>query len=337
MAPYFSIILPVYNVEKYLQRCVRSVQNQSFSDYEIILVDDGATDSSGELCDKLAAEDPKITVVHKENGGLASARNAGLQKATGRYVWFVDSDDWIEPDALQCLYQASSEQSPDLVKFSYYRVDESRTEVTGLAEPGLYTEESLEKLRSLAFYYTGKFLLSACFCIYRRALITEHRLEFVSERIVGSEDYLFNLQVLLFARSVQVIPSYLYDYEQRDGSLTQKYRPDLAQQYTRLYKELCDSYARAGQLEAYQKRIMRFYVWHLLHSTCIPNEYYVTPSHSLQQGRENIRAFLAQKLCRKAIAGCDKTGLTGKQRVQLVAMRLCLEPVFFRLWKGKEK
>ena len=102
--PLISVIVPVYKVEDYLAECVSSIRSQTYKNLEIILVDDGSPDRSGELCDQLAAQDPRIKVVHKENGGLSSARNAGLDVATGEYVSFVDSDDWIVADMYQRLY-----------------------------------------------------------------------------------------------------------------------------------------------------------------------------------------------------------------------------------------
>lgn len=100
MQPRFSIIIPVYNVETYLHECIESIQSQKYSDYEILLIDDGSTDSSGTMCDMLALENPHIQVVHKKNGGISSARNVGIQLATGLYYMFVDSDDTLQPDCL---------------------------------------------------------------------------------------------------------------------------------------------------------------------------------------------------------------------------------------------
>ena len=101
-----SVIVPVYNVEQYLDRCVCSILNQTYQNLEIILVDDGATDSSGRMCDEYAKRDERIKVVHKQNGGLSDARNAGLAAATGEYIGYVDSDDWIEPDMYEKMYEA---------------------------------------------------------------------------------------------------------------------------------------------------------------------------------------------------------------------------------------
>lgn len=100
----FSIIVPVYKVEKYLERCVESIINQTFEDFELILIDDGSPDRCGAICDEYAAEDERIKVIHQKNQGVSVARNAGLDVATGDYICFVDSDDWIELDCLKTVY-----------------------------------------------------------------------------------------------------------------------------------------------------------------------------------------------------------------------------------------
>ena len=104
MKELVSVVLPVYNVEKYLERCIESVIHQTYINLDIILVDDGSTDSSGLLCDKLATKDTRITVIHKTNGGLSDARNAGISAAKGKYITFVDSDDLVELDMIEYLY-----------------------------------------------------------------------------------------------------------------------------------------------------------------------------------------------------------------------------------------
>ena len=125
--PFFSVILPIYNVEPFLEECIHSVLDQEFTDYELILVDDGSTDACPEICDRYAAEYAHIRTVHKENGGLSSARNAGLEVAKGQYIWWVDSDDWVEPDSLKTLYKACEDGRADMVKLNFTRNGEKET------------------------------------------------------------------------------------------------------------------------------------------------------------------------------------------------------------------
>lgn len=318
MVPYFSLILPCYNVGAYVERCVRSILSQSFGNYEIILMDDGSKDSTPEICDRMAAENTCIRVIHKQNGGLSSARNAGLEIARGQYVWFIDSDDWIEPDALDALHAACAEGTPDIVKFDYYRVAEGKQRVIGLIPAGQYEGELLADIRRSAFCTAGRYTLSAWSHVYRRNFLLENSLAFVSERIVCSEDYLFNLQALMHVCCMHVIAQPLYNYELRPGSLTQTYKPDLAERYAELHRRLkacCDEY---GQLAD------RFYVWHLAAGTCIPHMY----RHG---ARRNVRALFGAKALKQAIINSDKAGLAWQKHIQLCAMYLGLEPLFYYL------
>lgn len=121
MAPKINIIIPIYNVERYLVRCLDSVLAQTFSDWSAILVDDGSPDNSGKIAEEYAARDQRFVVVHKKNGGLASARNAGLKRATGKYIMFLDSDDCIHPQTMEFLYGIAEKENVDIVSFEYDR------------------------------------------------------------------------------------------------------------------------------------------------------------------------------------------------------------------------
>lgn len=119
-APMVSVVIPVYNVEQYLCECVDSVLSQTMQDFEIILVDDGATDSSGAICDRYGAQDPRIRVIHRKNGGLSEARNTGLDAAIGEYVYFLDSDDYIAPHSLEVLTNLARKEQADVVFFDAF-------------------------------------------------------------------------------------------------------------------------------------------------------------------------------------------------------------------------
>ncbi len=117
-----SVIVPIYNVEKYLVRCLQSIIKQTYQNLEIILVDDGSTDTSGKLCDKFAEKDSRIIVIHKKNGGLSDARNVGIDKSSGSYLVFVDSDDWIDPDMISILYNVAQKNNSDIIECSYRNI-----------------------------------------------------------------------------------------------------------------------------------------------------------------------------------------------------------------------
>ena len=115
----FSVIVPIYNIEKYIRRCIDSVLLQSFTDFELILVDDGSPDSCGAICDEYAKKDERIKVIHQENGGLVSARQAGIKAASGDYIFHLDGDDAVLPDALESAYKIICDTDADIVSFSY--------------------------------------------------------------------------------------------------------------------------------------------------------------------------------------------------------------------------
>jgi len=125
MDPKISIIVPVYNVELYLGKCIDSILNQTFSGFELILVNDGSLDNCGSICDSFAKLDRRVKVIHKGNGGLSSARNAGLEIACGEYIGFVDSDDYIERQMYETLYNQATETSSDIVVCDFYMIDEN--------------------------------------------------------------------------------------------------------------------------------------------------------------------------------------------------------------------
>lgn len=149
--PLISVIVPVYNIMDYLPRCVQSLRQQTYRNLEILLVDDGSTDGTGQLCDRLAAEDERIYVLHKENGGTSSARNMGIEKARGEFLGFVDSDDYVEPDMYRQLYRAAEGKEDWLVQVGRDEVDQQGRQLPSICriperEEQICQEEFLEEL-----------------------------------------------------------------------------------------------------------------------------------------------------------------------------------------------
>lgn len=336
--PYFSVILPIYNVEKYLERCVESVLSQNFTDYEMILVDDGSSDFSPKICDEYEEKYNFIKVIHKKNGGLSSARNAGFEQATGKYILWFDSDDWVEKNTLSLIYNATKESEVDIIKFNYIRhIDDN--EILGISNaiPKKYEEKKeIDELITLALCSAGKYSLSACMHAYRTQFLNDNSLKFISEREVGSEDFLFNIEALLSANSVVVLKDALYHYDLRIGSLTQRgYKKQLPEKYTYLFSLLKDYLKQKGMFDIYIDRLSYFYVWSLIYGTCIANEYKVTDEHSLKDGRKNVKRMFSDSEFIEAIRMSDKSVLTRKQLIQLYAMRFQVESLFYWLFVKK--
>lgn len=214
-----SIIVPVYNTEKYLDECIQSVLEQTYTNWELLLIDDGSTDSSGTICDKYAAEDSRILVFHKENGGVSSARNIGLAHAKGEWVIFIDSDDWIDE---RYLYEILSEaENVDLVITGATLYDQGRKMIrnTGIYKPTKVEKQSFDMLFAS---YDLHFRTSPWGKLFKNNIIIKHHILF-DEKMHHSEDAVFLYRYLLYCESVHMHSGhhYCYRYEQTD-SLTKK-------------------------------------------------------------------------------------------------------------------
>lgn len=234
--PKVSIIVPVYNVENYLQCCIDSLLNQTLKDIEIILVDDGSPDNCPAICDEYARQDHRIKVIHKKNAGQGYARNSGLEIAAGEYVTFVDSDDYVELSTYQNLYSIIMNTKVDIVYFSCQRFDDHGNtwmDSTMLQEILYRTEE---KIRGLMLDMISNppeakndrdSHNSVCTALFCHDIIKRYGLRFKSEReLNGGEDLLFNFDCLLHSSSVLVIPDTFYNYRVNLKSFSRMVKPD---------------------------------------------------------------------------------------------------------------
>ena len=215
----FSIIIPVYNVDKYIQACLDSVLGQTFSDWEVICVNDGSTDGSSAILEENAAKDNRIKVINQSNSGTATARNTGLRAAQGDYIFFLDSDDWLEPDSLEIL--AHKLHGEDILCFSGKRYFESTGEYHAA---DVLPEKTYERGMD---YYNENALLRRDFAfvcvvlrVYNREFLMKNGLFFDDD--ITYEDNLWVPITLCFAQTVTVIPDVLYIYRIREGSKMQE-------------------------------------------------------------------------------------------------------------------
>lgn len=214
--PLVSVIIPVYKVEKYIRQALDSVMNQTYRNLQIILIDDGSPDQCGQICDEYAHKDSRITVIHKENGGVSSARNAGIDMAEGEWLYFMDPDDWIEIDAFEKIMKNVEETGTDMVFFAVERIEGKwRTSYSPLALidnslPHFF--QSLGETNTFLSYACGG---SMCQCIVRKDIIKHIR--FNTTLVIG-EDYLVRLQIYPKLSSFSYIPDVLYHYRKNDSS-----------------------------------------------------------------------------------------------------------------------
>ena len=197
--PTVSIIVPVYNAAETLRRCVDSVLKQDYTDFELLLVDDGSRDGSGAICDAYAARDPRVRVIHKENAGVSAARNDALDQAQGTFLQFLDSDDWLTPDATKQLVRSAQACGCDLVIADFYRVSGDRVAHKGeIDEEGVLSREEFAAymMENPADYYYGVLWNK----LYRREIVEAHHLRMDAD-LRWCEDFLFNLEYILHSET----------------------------------------------------------------------------------------------------------------------------------------
>ena len=265
-----SIIIPVYNVEQYLQSCVQSVITQTYQDLQVILVNDGSTDSSGILCDQLAQQDSRMQVVHKENGGLSDARNAGLKVATGDYVAFLDSDDvYLQNDGLEQLMALAQTDQPDVLLFQAVDVYAHHQTVRKAYDVEyMATHTGAEVFAQLV--RTQSFNMSACFQLIRRELLEQHQIYF--EKGLLSEDVDWSLRLWRHISKVRAINLPLYGYQHREGSITTTYTIRYLRSYEHIFAKFVQLYNERvvdAHTELYWKTVMGYLAQ--MYTNCLYN------------------------------------------------------------------
>ena len=224
-----SVIIPVYNCEKSLETSIRSVMNQTMKDLEIILIDDGSTDNSGVLCDSIAQNDSRIVVIHKDNGGVGSARNEGMRVACGKYISFLDADDWIDSDALYFMYELCIENDLDLIRCNTIIHEDHRQRTCWVPADLCYTILDQRIVRRSIIplmiapenegdYY--KRLLKGCVCcIFKNELLKQNEMRFLN--VKSGEDALFTMSAMWKSKRIMLIEKPFYHYmKQKSGSLS---------------------------------------------------------------------------------------------------------------------
>lgn len=259
MFPKVSIIIPIYNAEAHLHRCIDSVLKQDFEDFELILMDDGSKDSSGSICEEYAARDSRIRVIHKENSGVSDTRNQAISLARGEYLQFLDSDDWITPDATGLLVRTAIEHGCDMVISDFYRVVGERLSHKGdIQEDGLLTREEFAvcMMEKPADFYYGVLWNK----LYRRDIIVEYGL-CMDKDISWCEDFIFNMEYIRHVKKVYALRVPVYYYVKTPGSLvsqgtsiskTIRMKSTVFKCYNEFYKDVFNE-------EDYEKRRLQVY------------------------------------------------------------------------------
>lgn len=223
-----SIIVPLYNVEKYIEKCILSLVNQDFRDYEIIVVNDGSPDESANIVNELKIKYPNVLLFHKENGGLSSARNFGLEKAKGEYVWFVDSDDWIEFDIISLLYKHVKESNLDCLWFDFNQIDEKGKIIFSSKDKNIKLSTKVLK----GEIFLRDVFNSSCYaCMFWFKTDWLRSIDFKFTEGILYEDLEIIPSTLLKAKRIQYQPVTVYNYLVRNGSILNSYNPQRISSY----------------------------------------------------------------------------------------------------------
>ena len=224
--PLLSIIVPAYNVEQYIHQSMDSILAQTFTDFEVLLVDDGSTDGTAAICDEYAKKDSRIHVIHKMNGGLVSARKAGIQQAVGDFIGYVDGDDWIEKNMYQCLYDSAIRENADIVICDYRSVyQETYKLISHNMCDGVYDKEKLEEevypyMLSKGDFFEFGFYPSLCCKLFRKSVLLENQLAVNNKIKLGEDAACFYPCMLDASKVVYLDKEYLYNYRMRDTSIS---------------------------------------------------------------------------------------------------------------------
>lgn len=232
MNPKVSIVVPVYRVECYLERCTQSLVNQTLKEIEIILVDDGSPDKCPQMCDEYAKKDYRVKVIHKQNAGLGMACNSGIEVAIGDYIAFCDSDDYVDVKMYETMYKAALEHHADVVFTGIQTVDENEV-VRPMSKP--VQKAVLSQRKQIEAYLLDMVAskpsatndrdiqMSAKVVLYKREMIEKYHLRFESERVFISEDLIWHIDVLAHASCVCLLPETFYYYYYNTTSLSKKF------------------------------------------------------------------------------------------------------------------
>lgn len=266
MKPLISIVVPVYNVEKYLEKCVLSLREQTLTDIEIILVDDGSPDGCPSLCDRYAKEDDRIRVIHKPNGGLSSARNAGLEVISGEYFMFVDSDDWLDLETCEVAYNYASQHNADCLMFTYTKEFGGHSIVNHTFNQDFIVWKKTDIQRNfhrrlfglidneLARPQDADLIVTACMQLFKSSKYKD--IQFVDTKIIGTEDCWYQIMLYESCEKFVYIDKPYYHYLRiNEVSLTTKYNPNLFPRWQNMFEYMEEYIKEHDKGDDYKKAL----------------------------------------------------------------------------------
>lgn len=332
-----SVIVPVYKVEPYIERCVDSIRSQTLSDIEILLVDDGTPDRSGELCDAWAKEDLRIRVIHKENGGLTSAWKAGVDEASSEYVGFVDGDDWVDADMFERLYASASGHDSDMaicgLVYDYEDASREKTTETSRLDREFYDrrairEELYPKMINNGSFFGRTIQAARVTKLYRTDLVRKN-MKYCDNRVSIGEDLQLTFSFLCDAQSISFLPDYYpYHYWINEASMTGKHDPDYMKKII-LTKKHVQWIVRVKDVFDFSTQIENDFL--ILTIMAIRSEIVKNKKAPAREVIRGIRDICQNPEFQKTLKKYDMPVMPLSVRIYLVLIRLHLYPVCYVL------
>lgn len=317
---FVSIIVPIYNVEKYIFKCIDSIINQTYNNIEIILVDDGSKDKCPEICDEYAAKDNRICVIHKENGGLVSARKAGIEKARGEYLMFVDGDDWIADNMVELMANTIIKENVDCIICNYYKSDKEDIPQEMFFEEKLYNETDYKNIILPKILFSGRLFRFGIdpsnWCkLFRTANIKEY-IWAVPDTVSLGEDAACTYPFFINScKSVAIIDKTLYYYRQNPESILHSYSSKQIQGTTDLLKHLRKQTKSNKQFQEQ----LDYYTLMIIILNFINEER--REFRGLYSGYCNIKEFLKNIKFKEICKNIDMRSLSGKDKIYIYSLK----------------
>lgn len=332
-----SVVVPVYNVEKYLRACLESLLKQTYKDLEVIMINDGSTDASGGICDEYAEKYENFMVIHKKNAGLGMARNTGLKHILGDYVTFLDSDDYLDQECIEILYKMLVKNNVDMCKGGFRKITNSGNIILNREynDEIFEGEEAKTKLlpRMIGSSPAQHDSIEMCVCgaLYNTKVIRKYNIEFPSERELISEDLVFNIDYMQFANGACTISDVGYNYRVNNNSLTTSYRSDRFESSKHFYLEM------KCKLESLNYDDMTFFrldrMFFIYIKMSIEQECRADSLLSKKEHIENIKKICSDQVVSTVIRNYPKKKLGIKQNIFLRIVDLKLAKLLYFLQK----
>lgn len=324
-----SVVVPVYNVEQYIKRCIDSLIGQTLTDIEIILVDDGSTDRSAEICDAYAKDYSNIKVVHKENGGLGSARNAGIKVAVGKYIGFVDSDDFISEKMYKTLLDLAEKHDADCVYCEYAKCWNDNVKIPNVNagyEQTVY--EGNEILNPYLLDRIGcmpsekedcSYGASVGLGLFKKDIIFEDKIDFVSERVIISEDMIFDIDFIPKCNKIVHTNEVLYYYRFNPNSLTTRYVSDRFEKNVSLCHEMDNRLSRVYSTDIYKLRLDRYFL--KITRIALIEEILHVKQNGWKTARKNMKRIVGNDELKSILKSYPLNMLPAKQKMFFLALK----------------